>query len=230
MITTDYLEFFIIGLLGSGHCIGMCGGFVAMYSLRRPAGLPAILPHALYNSGRIATYVLLGGVFGLAGGFVETFGRVRGLHGAALLIAGVLMIFMGLNMSGVLGREAGVNFELTSAPLFRRALRRILSVESVWAVFLLGLLLGLVPCTLVYSMELNAAVSGGPASGMLAMLAFGLGTAPALAGFGFTVTKLRPGFRLMLYRAAAILILLNGLQTFMMGLSFSGWIPPGRFW
>ncbi len=230
MTMTDYLEFFIIGLLGSGHCIGMCGGFVAMYSLRRPGGLPSVLPHALYNAGRIVTYSLLGGLFGLAGRFVETFGRVRGIHGAALLTAGVLMIFMGLNMAGVFSRELWTDIKITSSPLFRRTLHRILSMESVRATFLLGLLLGLIPCTLVYSMELNAAVSGGPISGMLAMLAFGLGTAPALAGFGFIVTKLRPKFRLILYRTAAVLIILNGLQTFMMGLSFNGWIAPSRFW
>jgi hypothetical protein len=51
-----YIEIFIIGLLGSMHCIGMCGGFVAMYTLKKTPSMPSLPYHLLYNLGRITTY------------------------------------------------------------------------------------------------------------------------------------------------------------------------------
>src|SRR3990172_7930177 len=104
MLST-YLEIFIIGLLGSMHCIGMCGGFVAMYSLKKPATQPALPHHLLYNLGRITTYALLGGVLGYLGSFAAYVGEHRGIPGAVLLIAGIIMILMGLNIAGVLGKR-----------------------------------------------------------------------------------------------------------------------------
>jgi sulfite exporter TauE/SafE len=100
-----YIEIFLIGLLGSMHCIGMCGGFVAMYSLKKPAAQASLPYHALYNLGRVTTYSLLGGALGLIGSFGAYIGKLRGVPGAVLLIAGSLMILMGMNIAGILGKR-----------------------------------------------------------------------------------------------------------------------------
>jgi sulfite exporter TauE/SafE len=228
---TNYLELFFIGLLGSAHCIGMCGGFVAMYSLRKPAAQPSLTYHLLYNLGRITTYSVLGGVLGAIGSFVTYAGARRGISGATLLGAGALMIIMGLNIAGVLGKR-GLFEEsaVTESSFFRKILQRILDLDSAWAVFLLGLLLGFLPCGLLYPIFMNAAASGTFFSGAVAMAVFGLGTAPALIFFGFLVTKLQPRMKITLYRLAAVLIILLGLKTFLRGLAFNGWIAHTRLW
>jgi hypothetical protein len=222
---------FLIGLLGSVHCIGMCGGFVAMYSLKRPPTGPALSYHLLYNLGRVTTYSILGGILGAIGSFAAYAGEHRGIPGAVLLIAGIMMILMGLNIAGVLGKrglfeDAGI----AESSHFRRMLHGVIGMESIWSTFLLGLLLGFLPCGLLYPIFMNAAVSGGFTTGFLTMAAFGLGTAPAMLSFGYLVTRLQPHFKLFLYRIAAVLIVLLGARALLRGMAFNGWIAHGRFW
>jgi hypothetical protein len=100
-----YIEIFLIGLFGSLHCIGMCGGFVAMYSLKSPSDRPSLRYHLLYNLGRITTYSILGGILGYIGSFAAYVGEHRGVPGAVLIVAGVFMVLMGLNIAGMLGRR-----------------------------------------------------------------------------------------------------------------------------
>lgn len=100
----------------------------------------------------------------------------------------------------------------------------------VGGIFLLGLLLGLLPCGLLYPILLNAVTSGSFFTGMITMAVFGLSTVPALLSFGFLVTRLQPHFKLMMFRLAAFLIILLGLRAFLRGMAFNGWIMPGRFW
>lgn len=222
---------FLIGLLGGMHCVGMCGGFVAMYSLRKPLTTPSLPYHLLYHLGRLTTYALLGGLMGLAGSFFSWFAAARGVPGAVLLVAGFVMVLMGLKSAGLLGRgELTDGTGITEQGVFRRALRRTLAVESPWGVYLFGLVLGVLPCGLLYSVLLSAAASGGMLPGMALMLVFGLGTVPALLSLGVIVTGIRPHLRWALYRTAAILITLLGIQTLLRGLAFNGWIPPGPLW
>lgn len=226
-----YLEIFLIGLLGSMHCIGMCGGFVAMYSLKKPTAQPTLPYHILYNLGRITTYSLLGGILGSIGSFVAYIGEHRGIPGAVLLITGLFMVLMGLNIAGILGKRG--LFEktgITMTSVFRKLLHSILALESVWSTFLLGLVLGFLPCGLLYPIFMNAAASGGFLSGMLIMAIFGFSTVPAMMSFGLLMTRLQPHMKIALYRAAAVLIVLLGLRTLLRGMAFNGWIPMGRFW
>jgi sulfite exporter TauE/SafE len=226
-----YLEIFLIGLLGSMHCIGMCGGFVAMYSLKKPATRPMLPYHVLYNLGRITTYSFLGGILGYIGSFVAYAGEHRGIPGAVLLIAGIVMVLMGLNIAGVLGKRGLFErAEITETGLFRNVFRHILTIESVWGTYLLGLLLGFLPCGLLYPIFMSSAASGGFFSGMLVMAVFGASTIPALMAFGFLMSRIRSHLKAMMFRIAAILIVLLGVRTLLRGMAFNGWIPMGRFW
>jgi sulfite exporter TauE/SafE len=226
-----YLEIFLIGLLGSTHCIGMCGGFVAMYSLKKPATRPMLPYHVFYNLGRITTYCVLGGVLGYIGSFVAYVGEHRDIPGAALLIAGSFMVLMGLNIAGVLGKSGLFEgAEITGTGLFRDTFRRILTIESVWGTYLLGLLLGFLPCGLLYPIFMSAAASGGFLSGILVMGVFGASTIPALMAFGFLVSRIRPHLKATMFRIAAVLIVLLGVRTLLRGMAFNGWISMGKFW
>ena len=226
-----YLEIFLIGLLGSMHCIGMCGGFVAMYSLKKPSTRPVLPYHVLYNLGRITTYSLLGGILGDIGSFVAYAGEHRGIPGTALLIAGSFMVLMGLNIAGVLGKRGLFErAEITGTGLFRDTFRRILTIESVWGTYLLGLLLGFLPCGLLYPIFMSAAASGGFLSGMLVMAVFGASTIPALMAFGFLMSRIRPHLKATMFRIAAVLIILLGVRMLLRGMAFNGWISMGRFW
>ena len=226
-----YIEIFLIGLFGSMHCIGMCGGFVGMYSLKKPATEPSLPYHVLYNLGRILTYSLIGGIIGYAGSLASYIGEHRGIPGAVLLIAGVIMILMGMNLAGVLRkRKLFDDAVITGTSLFRSLLRRILAFENVWGTFLFGVLLGFLPCGLLYPVFIHAAVSGSFSSGLLITAMFGLGTVPAMMSLGLLVTGLTSAMKLLFYRLAAILIILLGARTLLRGMAFNGWISPTRFW
>lgn len=226
-----YFELFLIGLLGSMHCIGMCGGFVAMYTLRGPAERSTLLAHALYNLGRITTYSLLGGMLGAIGSFSAYLSSYKAIPGAVLLLAGIIMVLMGLNMTGLFGKSGQFEADtVASMPFFRKALHASLGMRTPWGIYLFGLLLGLLPCGLLYPILMHAAVSGGFSAGSLSLAVFGLGTVPALMAFGAVLSGMKPHLRLVLYRLAAGLIVLLGLQTLLRGMSFLGWIGPALFW
>lgn len=213
------------------HCIGMCGGFVAMYSLRRQERAVSISRHAFYNLGRITAYALIGGLLGAAGSFSSSMASYKAVPGAVLLFAGAIMVLMALNMAGFLGKKGLLESgSIADTTLFRRSLHAALSIESGGGVYLFGVLLGFLPCGLLYPVFIQAAVSGGFSSGLATMIAFGFGTMPAMMAFGWAVSRFSPKLRLLLYRIAAGLIFLIGFRTVLRGMSFLGWISPGRFW
>ena len=231
MNTFYYLEMVLIGLFGSMHCIGMCGGFVAMYSLKKPADVPSLPYHLLYNLGRITTYSLIGGTLGYIGSFAASLGRHRGIPGAVLLISGVVMVLMGLNIAGILGKRG--LFEdtgITERTFFRKFFHQILSLESAWGALLYGLLLGFLPCGLLYPLFMNAAASGSFTDGMFTMLVFGLGTVPAMLSFGYLVSRIQPHMKVLLYRIAGVMIVLLGVRSLLRGMAFNGWISFSKYW
>jgi len=231
MNISESVEIFLIGLLGSMHCIGMCGGFVAMYTLRKPAPRPALPYHLFYNIGRIATYATIGGIMGYIGSFAMTLGKHRGIPGTVLLVSGAFMVLMGLDLAGIQGKRGFFeNSGITERAFFRQFFHRIFLLESIWGTLLLGLLLGFLPCGLLYPLFMNAAASGGFVNGMFTMLVFGLGTVPAMLSFGYLVSHIRPRMKVFMYRIAAIMIILLGVRSLLRGMAFNGWILFGNYW
>lgn len=216
----DYGAIFLIGFLSSfGHCIGMCGGFVTAYSLKLTADAPAaprgwtamIAPHFLYNIGRITTYVFLGFLFGITGEALRVAVDIRQFQAGLQIVAGILMVFIALDMGGWLPpilteRFPGyAQFKRLSGKLFRRVNRR--------NIFGLGLVLGFIPCGLVYAAGAKAAAAGGIPQAMLTMLAFGLGTLPALLMVGLGANAISARFRQRVFRFATVLVIALGVLT-----------------
>jgi len=197
---------FLLGLSGGfGHCLAMCGPFVAAASLaegRAVSGASdatAAAPRRTlgfqvgYHAGRLTTYALLGALLGLlgqAGALAALSGPfspesatrwLKLLAGAAMVATGVVLLASSLRSRGWKVPEP--TRLIADRPWFTRATASLLRRGPRWG-FALGMLMGLLPCAPLLPVELAALSTGYPLYGALTMFAFGLGTVPALAGFG----------------------------------------------
>lgn len=215
---TVYLLSFMTGLLGGfGHCIGMCGPLVASYSFasKDKKGMGMLPAHLLYNAGRITTYTFVGSLMGLTGTFVNTAVRISGIQNGVSIIAGLFMVLLGLGITGI--SPVTTFIERHNRPILS-AVKVVFEGDSIWRYYPLGLLLGFLPCGLSYSIFLGAAGSGGLLQGMFFVLAFSLGTVPALLTFGVVVTYLSSKVRGFLYRMGGVTIILAGLMFIARGI------------
>jgi sulfite exporter TauE/SafE len=183
------LALFIVGLLGGGHCAGMCGGIVGALSLQTPQGGTAVLVHLAYNLGRIGSYVLAGLLAGLLG---QAAGNLMAVQHGLYLFASLMLIAMGLYLLGITQflaplERGGQSLWLRIQPLTKR----FLPVRGVAQALPLGLLWGWLPCGLVYSALTTALAAGSAGKGALLMLAFGLGTLPNLLLAGLLLARFR---------------------------------------
>lgn len=184
------LALFIVGLLGGGHCAGMCGGIVGALSLQSPqGGGAAILVHLAYNLGRIGSYVLAGLLVGLLG---QAAGNLMAVQHGLYLFASLMLIAMGLYLLGI--TQFMTPLERGGQALWQRIqplTKRFLPVRGITQALPLGLLWGWLPCGLVYSALTTALASGSAGKGALLMLAFGLGTLPNLLLAGLLLARFR---------------------------------------
>lgn len=223
---------FLMGLFGGVHCVLMCGGIVGTLCARVPD--PSTRGRALrllsYNAGRILTYSVLGA---FAGGVGAASANALPFEGAQIglrLAAALIMIGAGLYLAGALRSFAkiegagGVLFRVI-APLWRR-LTQGGAARSSGAAVLLGSLWGFLPCGLVYAAVALAFASGSAPAGGLTLLAFGLGTLPALlvvGGLAEGVRRLSRNIRVR--QTAGLLIALSGAVHLMMAGMQAGWVP-----
>lgn len=212
---------FVTGLLGSAHCLGMCGGISGLFALHSSVrGLRRQLPMALaYNAGRLASYAVLG--FAVAAVGSRFAGLTPALGKPVRLIAGAVIILIGLQIAfnfralDILERAGGMVWERISP-----VAGRLLPVDSLPRALGLGLLWGLLPCGLVYSVLLIAATSLRSVDGALIMLAFGIGTTPAMLMTGLGAARLAQVMQDRRTRlGAGLLIVMLGILTLFMPVS-----------
>lgn len=211
---------FLVGLLGGGHCLGMCGGIVAALTVRLPRDRPRWSLHLAYHAGRITTYSLAGALAGGIGGTVLLLGGALPVQVALYVLAQLMLVALGLYLLG-LPRYLQL-FERAGRSLWGRiqpAASRLFPVRAPARAYSVGLLWGLLPCGLVYSVLVTALVSGSAASGALVMLAFGAGTLPSLLAAGTVFPALRrSGGGRLARRAAGGVVIAFGL----FGLAYAG--------
>lgn len=172
----ELITAFSIGLLGSLHCIGMCGPIAFALPLNRKNNFTLISGGLLYNFGRLATYFSLGLIFGVVGyGF-----SLAGFQRWVSISVGIIMM-----LSVILPRIKSTKFKLS--PTFslwigklKGSLGKKLGKQSYQNLFSIGLLNGLLPCGLVYIAIAGSAAMVTPIKGGIFMLAFGLGTIPLM--------------------------------------------------
>lgn len=218
---------FVAGLVGSAsHCVGMCGPFVLgqvvarmertpaarMSELRRLTGA-ALVP---YHLGRMTTYTALGaGAGAIAGGVIAATG-LRWLSAALLALAALLFLGYGLSRIGVRVPRLAVG----SGGWWQRHLGRLVGALFEKPVgfrgYVLGLALGFLPCGLLYGALAAAAAGGGAVVGALGMLAFALGTVPAMFGIGLAGHVAGVRWQGATARLTPFLLVLNaGLLSYM---------------
>jgi sulfite exporter TauE/SafE len=211
---------FLIGLLGSTHCIGMCGGIVGALTLGvrgAPMRSPwSLVPYLLaYNTGRIASYAIAGALLGFLSAQVFQFAPTAQARFVARSISGGFMIALGFYLSGWwtgLGalEQLGGKLWMRIEPLGRR----LLPVTHPTQALLLGLLWGWLPCGMVYAALAWSLSSGSAAQGAMLMIAFGVGTLPMLLSLGATARWLGDLSRQpWLRRATGALLILFGVYT-----------------
>jgi sulfite exporter TauE/SafE len=198
---------FLAGLTGSLHCLGMCGGIVTALALAH-ATLPPqrrFMGQAAYHAGRIATYTLLG----LAIGALSQTALLTTLkpHFLWLFAAGnLLVVVIGLATAcGIRGMGLSA-LDGTGWGFMGSALGRAAKHASPAASLAAGLAMGLIPCGMVYGVLLPAATSGSWARGGAMMLAFGLGTLPALMIYGQLAATLSASFGAVLSRLTGLAV------------------------
>lgn len=178
---------FMVGLMGSVHCAGMCGPICMALPLSRGVRWWGLLQ---YNLGRIAVYTALGAFFGLMGAGI----RIAGLQASMSVVAGILMIVVALLSIDVESRMARWLPMQRVTGWVHKQLSRVLSqAEGSW--WKIGALNGLLPCGLVYLAVAGALTLGNAAWGAFYLLAFGLGTLPAMMATGMLGQYLKPNWR-----------------------------------
>ncbi|MFF7107001.1 sulfite exporter TauE/SafE family protein [Pseudomonas sichuanensis] len=203
----------VLGLLGGGHCLGMCGGLMGALTLaippeQRNRRLRLLLA---YNLGRILSYAAAGLLLGLAGVALASSPLALGLR----VVAALLLIAMGLYLAG--WWSGLTRIEALGRGLWRHIqplATRLLPVSSLPRALLLGALWGWLPCGLVYSTLLWAASQGNALHSGALMLAFGLGTWPVLLATGLAAERVGSVLRKRGVRmAGGLLVILFGLWT-----------------
>ncbi len=207
---------FVTGLLGSAHCFGMCGGLSGLFAVNMSvASLRAQLPFAFaYNAGRILSYTFLGFVVAMLGQTIVD--AIPNIAAPVRFASGLLIVIVGLQVA--FGWRFLAPVEKAGATIWQRiapAAKGLLPVTSIPKALGLGLLWGWLPCGLVYSVLLLAATTANGIHGGLVMIAFGLGTMPAMIMTGISASKLSQ-FMSRKRMGAGLLIIIIGLLTLAM--------------
>lgn len=204
---------FILGLLGSFHCVGMCGPIAFVLPLDRKRKSRRVTQISMYHTGRLLTYSLIGLVFGLVGSGLYLFG----LQQKVSIITGAIMIL------AVLLTASSVRLGFTN-PIYRlvgglkNRLGASLKGQSPDTFLTIGFLNGFLPCGLVYMAVLGAIASGSLWESSLYMILFGVGTIPLMTTAVYFGNFLKGRLRQRIRRAVPVFVVVVGLLFIFRGL------------
>ncbi|WP_452598262.1 sulfite exporter TauE/SafE family protein [Pontimicrobium sp. MEBiC01747] len=208
------LSAFIFGLLGSFHCVGMCGPIAFLLPLDRKNNTKRVMQLLSYHLGRLLTYSVLGLIFGIIGKSLNLFGFQQQLS----IIIGILMITVIVIPTRVFNRY---NF---SKPLYKlvgkvkKAMGSELKKKSPGTFFTIGYLNGLLPCGLVYMAIFGALGTGNAWEGSLYMIIFGLGTIPLMTTAIYLGNFLTTSVKQYILKAIPVFVVVIGMLFILRGL------------
>lgn len=211
----EVLGGFLIGFLGSFHCVGMCGPIVLALPTGNSSNLMLIFSRILYNFGRIITYTFLGASFGFFGRGI-TF---VGFQQFATIGIGIIILLYYLMPSKFKGKLSSTAPYLFLSNFVKNSFKILIKSGSPFSLLIFGILNGFLPCGFVYVALAGAITTGNALSGAIFMALFGLGTTPIMLGTALlgkfisvgvkrTMNKLIPVFAIIL----AIIFILRGLN------------------
>lgn len=215
---------FFVGLLTSLHCIAMCGGInlsqCVSYKVdsQNPSKFSKLKLSLLYNSGRVISYTVIGGMVGALGSGISFSGVAKGI---VAIISGVFMVIMGLNMLNIFPWLRKLNPRMSK--IFGN---KIHNNNGKYGPFYVGLLNGLMPCGPLQAMQIYALGTGNFAAGALSMFMFSVGTVPLMFGFGAVSSILSRKFTHKMMKVSAVLVIELGVVMANRGLALSGFSFP----
>jgi sulfite exporter TauE/SafE/plastocyanin domain-containing protein/copper chaperone CopZ len=212
LTNASYAVLFVVGVLTSIHCVGMCGGIMLSQSLSSESQnkFEAMKPAILYNLGRVVSYTILGGIVGAIG---SVFSLSITAKSVVQIAAGAFMIMMGFNMAGF---SAFRKFNIKLPFSVCRA------KNNSKTPFIVGLLNGFMPCGPLQTMQLFALGTGSAISGALSMFVFSIGTVPLMLTFGALSGLLSKGYTKRILKLSGILIIILGVIMGNRGLALAG--------
>ena len=203
----------VASLLGSLHCAGMCGGFVALYAGDPGRRDGVTVGHVAYNLGRLMAYAVLGALAGALGAALDLGGAVLGFQRAAAAVAGAFIALWGF---ALLLESLGQHVPRFGPPPWlhgsvSRGVRLIAGWRPVTRALAVGLLTGCLPCGWLYAFVVTAAGTGSAAVGAALMSVFWLGTLPVMVSLGVGLRGLAGPLRRHVPTACAMAMILVGL-------------------
>jgi sulfite exporter TauE/SafE/plastocyanin domain-containing protein/copper chaperone CopZ len=216
LTNASYAVLFMVGVLTSIHCVGMCGGIMLSQSINKENEgknkFEAMKPALFYNLGRVVSYTIMGGVIGAIGSvFALSLSAQAGLQ----VFAGVFMVMMGFNMAGFSAfRKFQIHIKLPKA--FYKLQRKPKTP------FLVGLLNGFMPCGPLQTMQIFALGTGSAFAGALSLFMFALGTVPLMLTFGAISGLLSKGYTKKLLKFSGVLVIVLGIIMGNRGLALAG--------
>lgn len=211
---TIIISGFIIGLASNFHCIGMCGPIAMAIPVNRTNNWTIASGAFQYNLGRIITYSILGALIGTIGITINTFGILQWLS----IIAGVGLILFAWRKHFQRLFSAKIP-TLGIQPFLNKRLGKVIKSKSPFKLVLLGTLNGLLPCGMVFVALGNAILTGDIVLSALAMLAFGIGTLPAMIAVTFMANKINTKARQKMNKIVPYMLTIVGLLIILRGMN-----------
>lgn len=210
-VESSFIMLLILGFFSSFHCIGMCGGILLTQTINKYENnynkKSSFKIALLYNSGRVISYTIIGGIVGALG---SIFSATTDIQNFIKFIAGVFMVISGLHMIGV------KIFNNIKIPLF---FKKSTCVNNHKNLFIVGYLSGFLPCAPLQTMQLYALSSGSLILGSSSMFVFSSGTLPVMLSFAYFSSRINKSLNEKIYKYTGALIIILGV--FMMKPCFS---------
>jgi sulfite exporter TauE/SafE len=210
----EVLTFFFIGLFGSLHCVGMCGPIAIALPIPNSNNLSFVAGRLLYNVGRVFTYSFLGAIFGLLGSRLVISGFQQSVS-IGLGIAIVVVVLIPPKYKAIITQHSII--QKITLPL-KSGISNLFKQGTFSAMFLIGLLNGLLPCGLVYVALAGAIASGNAISGTIVMIIFGLGTIPIMFAATIFGKFINLNIRRKISKAIPVFALVLGLLFIVRGM------------
>lgn len=218
---------FLLGFMGSFHCVGMCGPIALALPLPSNSMQARVLGSLLYNFGRSTTYASIGLLLGTIGGGLAWWGWQQALS----ISMGFLLIMSAVipNLSIRLGKY--LPFKTSFVPVIQQHLGALFKQHNYSALFGIGILNGLLPCGLVYMGAVGAVATNTPLNGALFMLFFGLGTLPTMFFLSLTGTWITAPIRSKIKKILPIFTILLGILFVIRGMNLGiPYLSPAIDW
>jgi sulfite exporter TauE/SafE len=214
-MSPEILAAFFVGLVGSLHCIGMCGPIAIALPVPNSGNLSFLTGRILYNLGRVVTYSFLGAVLGMVGSKIA----LAGAQQIVSIVLGVIIIIAVLlpqKYKNLIAQHPAI--QKLAQPL-KENIGVLFSKGTFSAMFLIGILNGFLPCGLVYVALAGAIASGNAISGAAVMILFGLGTIPAMFSASVFGKFINVGIRTKIRKAVPVLAVILGVIFILRGMN-----------